>query len=70
MLKFFNLYNTQYFFTDSSSLPSSIKEGLSKASDKFDIIIDFSIYLITKVQYKKIAFLIVKKDGYLIIEDI
>ena len=33
-----NLYNTQYFLIDVNS-PSSIKEGLSKASDKFDIII-------------------------------
>ncbi len=65
-----NLYNTQYFLIDVNS-PSSIKEGLSKASDKFDIIIDDSSHIFDhQINIVKNSIPYLKKDGYLIIEDI
>ncbi len=65
-----NLYNTQYFPMEVDS-SSSIKEGLEKCDDKFDIIIDDSSHMFEhQINIIKNSIPYLKKDGYLIIEDI
>ena len=44
MLKMIILINTKYFLMDVNN-SSSIKEGLSKSTEKFDIIIDDSSHI-------------------------
>jgi len=65
-----NLQDTKYLLMDVNS-PKSIKEGLSKSPEKFDIIIDDSSHIFEhqiKIIENSISFL--KKGGFLIIEDI
>ena len=65
-----NLENTFYFIMDANN-SESIREGLSKSPEKFDIIIDDSSHIFEhqiKIIENSIPFL--KKDSYLIIEDI
>jgi hypothetical protein len=65
-----NLYNTKYFSMDVDS-PSSIKEALTKSEVKFDIIIDDSSHMFDhQINIIKNSISYLKKDGYLIIEDI
>ena len=64
------LQNTKYFLMDVNNL-DSIKNGLSKSDEKFDIIFDDSSHDFEhqiKIIEGCIPFL--KKNGYLIIEDI
>ena len=65
-----NLYNTKYFRMEVND-PSSIKSGLEKCPDKFDIIIDDSSHIFEhQINIIFNSYQYLKKGGYLIIEDI
>mgnify|MGYP001036862457 FL=1 len=65
-----NLINTKYFLMDVNN-SSSIKEGLSKSTEKFDIIIDDSSHIFEhQINIVKNCIPFLKKNAYLIIEDI
>ena len=65
-----NLHNTKYFSMDVDN-PSNIKEAFAKSEVKFDIIIDDSSHLFDhQINIIKNSIPYLKKDGYLIIEDI
>ena len=64
------LHNTKYFLIDVND-PSSIKSGLSKSTDKFDIIIDDSSHIFEhQINIIRNSIPYLKKNGYLVIEDI
>ena len=65
-----NLRNTKYFPMEVND-PLSIKEGLEKCLDKFDIIIDDSSHVFEhQINIISNSYQYLKKGGYLIIEDI
>jgi len=65
-----NLFNTKYFPMEVND-PSSIRSGLEKCSDKFDIIIDDSSHCFEhQINIIFNSYQYLKKGGYLIIEDI
>lgn len=65
-----NLYNTKYFLMDVND-PNDIKKGLEKCEGKFDIIIDDSSHMFEhQINIISNAYPYLKKNGYLIIEDI
>ena len=65
-----NLYKTEYFLMDVND-QSSIHNGLSRSEDKFDIIFDDSSHIFEhQINIIKNSIPFLKKNGYLIIEDI